>query len=602
MKGHWQRFKVILPYLPDGSRSYMIRYVIVSCLLTLLDVAALMLLALSLSSMMAGNTVTIPIIQVAVDSDGYVWLLVIVSVLILLKSSLSLLQQWFATRRFTEFELVLGLRLFDSYIGAPWVERLARSSSTLVRMADVGVSALVGGLIMPIIAVPAMVVSTVLILVTLFIMQPLTAVISIVYLGGIALLLAFVLSKKTLEAGHVNQRYSYKVASLMTDMVGALKEITLRNKFDEVAEEVRRNRKHSTRARANLQFLGGIPRFVMDGALVGGFLLVGAISYLVDGTISAAIGAVVMFAVTSMRLIPALIGYQTTINTLNGNTAQVQAVIRDLRVSDRYRASTEHLGKQPLEHDPEELTLDNVTFTYPSRDEPAVSKVSMSIKAGSRVGIVGESGSGKSTLVDIILGLLIPQEGTIKVDGQDITDVMADWRSRVGYVPQDVSLFDGTIAQNVALTWQGEIDQEKVVDCLKRAQMWKAVQERPGGLNATVGERGIALSGGQRQRLGIARALYADPYILIMDEATSALDTKTESKVTKALTSLHGDVTVISIAHRLSTVKDADELFYMEDSFVLAHGTFDEVVSSVPNFREQATLAGLVAQGELRDS
>lgn len=573
----------------------MIRYVIVSCLLTLLDVAALMLLALSLSSMMAGNTVTIPIVRWEIDSDGYVWLLVVVSILILLKSSLSLLQQWFATRRFTEFELVLGLRLFDSYIGAPWVDRLARSSSTLVRMADIGVAALIGGLIMPIIAMPATVVSTVLILVTLFIMQPLTAVISIFYLGGIALLLAFVLSKKTNEAGRVNQRYSYKVASLMTDMVGALKEITLRNKFDEVAEEVRRNRQHSTRARANIQFLGGIPKFVMDGALVGGFLLVGVISFLVDGTLSAAVGAVVMFAVTSMRLIPSLITYQTTINTLNANTAQVQAIIRDLRSADQYRANTEHLGKEPLRQDPAELVLDGVTFTYPSREEPAVSNVSMTVKAGTRIGIVGESGSGKSTLVDIILGLLVPQEGTIKVDGQDITDVMADWRSRVGYVPQDVSLFDGTIAQNVALTWQGEVDQDKVIECLKRAQMWKAVQERPGGLNATVGERGIALSGGQRQRLGIARALYADPYILIMDEATSALDTKTESKVTQALTSLHGEVTVISIAHRLSTVKDADELFYMEDSFVLAHGTFDEVVKNVPNFREQATLAGLLA-------
>ena len=596
MKGSIQRLRVVLPYLPDGSVSYMIRYVIVSCLLTLLDVAALMILAVSLSSMLTGQVVTVPIVGWTVDTDNYVWLLVVVSILILLKSSLSLLQQWFATRRFTQFELVLGLRLFDSYIGAPWVDRLSRSSSTLVRMADVGVSALVGGLILPIIALPATIVSTILILATLFLMQPLTAAISVVYLGGIAALLAFVLNKKTLEAGRVNQRYSYLVASLMTDMVGALKEITLRNKFDEVAEEVRRNRVHSTRARANIQFLGAIPRFVMDAALVGGFLIVGVLSYLVKGSLSEAIGAVVMFAVTSMRLIPALIGYQSTMNTLNANTAQVQAVIRDLRAADQYRESTEDLGKELLRHDPRELVLDKVTFTYPNREDPAVTDASMKIKMGSRVGIVGESGSGKSTLVDVILGLLVPQSGSLKVDGQDISDVLGDWRSKVGYVPQDVSLFDGTIAQNVALSWRGDIDREKVIDCLKRAQLWQAVQDRPGGLDATVGERGIALSGGQRQRMGIARALYADPYILIMDEATSALDTKTESEVTKALTGLHGKVTVISVAHRLSTVKDADQLFYMEDSFILAHGTFDEVVATVPSFREQAQLAGLVSE------
>lgn len=598
MKQALGRLRSILPYLPEGAVPYMVRYVVLSCLLTLLDVAALMLLALSLSTMLQGDDVVIPVINFTVSQDNYVWLLVVVSALILLKSLLSLLQQWFATRRFTEFELTLGLRLFDAYIGAPWIDRLARSTATLVRMADVGVAALVSGLIMPLIALPAALVSTILILVTLLVVQPLTAVISIFYLGGIAVLMSVVLSKKTLEAGSVNQRYSYKVASLMTDMVGALKEITLRNKFDEVAGEVRSNRKHSTRARANIQFLGSIPKFVMDGALVGGFLLVGAISYLVDGNLNDAIGAVVMFAVTSMRLIPSLLTYQTTVNTLNSNAAQIDAVLRDLRSADKYRSTTEHLGKEPLLHDPEELTLDNVTFTYPNRDEPAVSEVSMSIKMGSRVGIVGESGSGKSTLVDIILGLLVPQEGKVSVDGQDITDVMTDWRSRVGYVPQDVSLFDGTIAQNVALTWQDDIDTEKVIECLKKAQMWKAVQERPGGLGAKIGERGIALSGGQRQRLGIARALYADPYILIMDEATSALDTKTEAKITKALSKLRGEVTVISIAHRLSTVKDADELFYMENSFVLAHGTFDEVVADVPNFREQAQLAGLLEHAE----
>lgn len=215
---------------------------------------------------------------------------------------------------------------------------------------------------------------------------------------------------------------------------------------------------------------------------------------------------------------------------------------------------------------------------------------------GTSIGVVGESGSGKSTLVDILLGLLIPQEGTIRIDDQNLEDVMAAWRGHVGYVPQDVSLFDGTIAQNVALSWMGDIDEAKVIDCLKRAQLWEVIQARPGGLNAKVGERGMAFSGGQRQRLGIARALYSDPYILILDEATSALDTKTESEVAKAINSLRGEVTLIAIAHRLSTVKDSDELLYMEDGLVIARGTFEEVVASVPNFREQAQLAGLIAQ------
>lgn len=596
MKIAWRQLKQVERYLPAQASSYIRWYILVSCLLGILDVAALMLLALSLSSIMQQVPVVIPVINFEVSPDNYIWLLLIVSGLILLKSVLSLLQQWAATRRFTEFELVLGIRLFEAYIGAPWVVRLGRTSSRLVRMADVGVAAVVGGLILPIIQLPASLLSSGLILLGVFIVQPMTAVIAIVYLGLIAFLLAFVLSKKTVEAGRVNRDYSFKVASLMTDMVGALKEITLRNKFDEVSAEVRRNRIHAARARANIQFLGSVPKFVMDTALIGGFLLVGVITYLVQGTLSAAISSIVMFAVTAMRLIPTLITVQSANNTLNANQAQIRAVLADMRESDVYRAAKQDLGQAALKDSPKALVLKDVTFTYPTGEQPAVNNVTMRIEMGSRVGLVGESGSGKSTLVDIILGLLEPQFGSVLIDEQNLVDVMKDWRSRVGYVPQEVSLFDGTVEQNVALSWQGTIDRDKVIDCLKRAQLWEAVKKRPEGLATSVGERGMGFSGGQRQRLGIARALYADPYVLILDEATSALDTKTESKVTKAIDSLHGDVTVISVAHRLSTVRDADRLFYMEDGLVLASGSFDEVVCSVPTFREQAQLAGLLGE------
>ena len=597
MRTAWDQFKRVMRYLPEGAQPYIVRYIVISCLLTIFDVAALMLLALSLSAMMQTADVTIPVVGVTVGPSGYVWLLAIVSGLLLLKSSLSLLQQWMATRRFTQFELVLGLRLFDAYIGAPWVVRLGRTSSRLVRMADVGVSAVVSGLILPMIQVPAMLLSSVLILVSVALVQPLTAIIAIGYLGLIAYLMSKVLTKRAVEAGKVNRDYSYKVASLMTDMVGALKEITLRNKFDEVAGEVRRNRQHASRARANLQFLGSVPKFVMDTALIGGFLLVGLASYFISGTMAAAMEAVVLFAVVGMRLIPTLTGLQGTVNTLGGNRAQVRSVIYDMEEAEEYKRAKEHLGQEELLQTPERLTLSGVTFTYPTGEQPAVSGVSLSITMGERVGLVGESGSGKSTLVDIILGLLEPQEGSIKVDSQDLVDVLAAWRNRVGYVPQEVSLFDGSVAENVALTWRGEIDRDKVIDCLKKAQLWDAIQKRPGGLDASVGERGMGFSGGQRQRLGIARALYSDPYILIMDEATSALDTKTEAEVAKAISRLHGDVTVISVAHRLSTVKDADQLFFMEDGLVLASGTFDEVVERVPTFRQQAALAGLVSAG-----
>ena len=597
MKIALQQVRELLPYLPKGTTRYITIYIIISSLLSLLDIAALMLLGVSMSAMLAGKEVDLPVIG-TVGPDRYVMLLLAVSSLILLKSFLTLAQQWAATRKFAEYELTLGLRLFEAYMGAPWIDRLSRTSSKLVRMADVGVAAVISGLLVPIIQLPALLVSTVLILVTLIVVQPVTAAITIVYFGAIALLMQQVLAKKSVEAGIVNRRYSYRVAAIMTDMVGALKEITLQDKFDEVHEVLRRNRVHASRARSNIRFLGAVPRFIMDAALIGGFLVVGGFSYVIDGSLNDAVGAVVLFAVAGMRLAPAITSFQSITNGLNANRAQVTAVLGDMRDAEVYRARAENLGKDKLIGQPEQLQLSNVTFQYPKGDEPAVTDVSMTIKMGSFVGIVGESGSGKSTLVDIILGLLIPQEGTIYVGTQNLDDVLGAWRARVGYVPQDVSLFDGTIAQNVALTWKEAPDIPKVIECLKKAQLWDAVKERPGEVHAEVGDRGIALSGGQKQRLGIARALYTDPYVLIMDEATSALDTKTESKVAEALYGLRGDVTVIQIAHRLSTVRDADVLFYMEDSFLLASGTFEEVVEAVPSFKEQARLAGLVGSLE----
>ncbi|MBD8022243.1 ABC transporter ATP-binding protein [Microbacterium sp. Sa1CUA4] len=589
--------RLIMPFLPSSARRYIWTFITASCLLALLDVAALMLMALSISAMLTGADVNVPVVGV-VQEENYVWLLLAVSGLILLKSTLSLWQQWAATRRFAEFELVLGVRLFDAYIGAPWVERLGRTSSQLVRMADVGVSAVISGLVLPLMGIPTLVLSTTLIAATLFFVQPLTAVVTVLYLGLIALLMSWVLTKRAVQAGRVNRDYSYKVASLMTDMVAALKEVTLRDKVDEVAEVVREHRVHAARARANIQFLGGVPKFILDTALIGGFLIVGTLSYLVEGSLAAAISAIALFAVAGLRLVPALTTFQSASNSINANRAQVNAVLRDMRYADRQREHRETLGREPLEDEPKELILRDVSFTYPTGDEPAVSNVSMTIKMGSSIGLVGESGSGKSTLVDILLGLLVPQSGSIHVDQQNLSDVLAAWRSRVGYVPQEVALFDGTVAQNVALAWKGDIDEDKVVDCLKRAQLWDAVQKRPGGIGAKVGERGMGFSGGQRQRLGIARALYTDPYVLILDEATSALDTITEAEVAKAVSALRGNVTVISIAHRLSTVRDADELFFMEDGLILAHGTFDEVVDEVPTFRQQATLAGLISGTE----
>lgn len=587
----WRTLRSIVPLLPENAQRFLWIYVVVSSALAVLDVAALMVLAVSMTSMIQGNDIGFPVIG-TVTPDGYIWVILFISGLIILKSVLAVILQWIATRRFAKYELEIGDRLFDAYIRAPWTERLKRNTSQLVRLADVGIANVTAGFLLPIITLPQMLCTSIAVIAVIVVAQPLTALVTMVYLGLIAALLYFWMSRKSIEAGRVNRDYSFRVASLMTDMVAALKEITLRNMASQVAGVVHDNRIHTTRARANIAFLGSFPKFVLDSALIGGFVLVGGAAYL-SGGMTAAIAAIALFGVAGFRLVPSLTGFQAVMTTSSANIPHVRVVVEDIESAAGYLRNAETIGHEPLSHEPEKLALNNVSFTYPGRQEPALKGVSLELPLGSTLALVGASGSGKSTLVDLVLGLLTPTEGTVRLDDDELHDVMAEWRSRVGYVPQDVALFDGTIAQNVALSWSNDFDEERVVESLKKAQMWDVIEARPGGIHSRVGDRGMSLSGGQRQRLGIARALYAEPLVLVLDEATSALDTKTEADVTQAIQSLRGDVTLISVAHRLATIREHDQICFMRDGEILARGPFDDVVAQVPDFAVQAALAGL---------
>lgn len=585
--------KQLVPLLPVKAQRFLWFYVVASASLAMLDVAALSLLAISLGAMISAQPIDLPLLG-RVSQDGYIWIIASVSLLIIAKSLISLGLQWFATRRFADFELEIGDRLFDAYIRAPWTERLKRSTAELVRLADVGIATTISAFLLPSLTLPTLILTTVAIFGVIIVAQPITAIVTVVYLGGIGLLLSLVVSRKAVQAGRTNRDYSFKVATLMTDMVSALKEITLRNKAGEVAAVVHANRRYTSRSRSNLNFLTSVPKFVLDAALVGGFLLVGGVAFLSgEGGLDAALAAVALFGVAGFRLVPSLTSFQSVMTGTHASYPNVQAVIGDIHAAREYVENAERVGHEPLASEPRELVLKNVGFTYPGSALPSLTGVDLRLPLGSTLALVGASGSGKTTLVDLILGLLVSSSGEVTLDGVPLDRVLAAWRSRVGYVPQDVALFDGTIAQNVALDWDNSYDPELVEQALRRAQLWSVVASRDEGMRSRIGERGLTLSGGQRQRLGIARALYGDPLVLVMDEATSALDTKTEAEVSAAINALRGDVTIVSVAHRLSTIRENDQICFMREGTVVANGTFDELVAQVPDFAEQANLAGL---------
>ena len=238
--------------------------------------------------------------------------------------------------------------------------------------------------------------------------------------------------------------------------------------------------------------------------------------------------------------------------------------------------------------------MENVSLTYPDKSTPAIKKVSLNIPAGKSVAIVGSSGAGKTTIIDVLLGVLTPDEGRVQISGLTPQLAVTKWPGAISYVPQDVVIAAGTIRENVALGYPlSEASEELIMSALRVAQLEKFVASLTNGIDTQVGERGTKISGGQRQRLGIARAMFTKPRLLVLDEATSSLDAETEAGIAEAIHGLRGSTTVVMIAHRLSTVRNADLVVYMDDGCVLTSGTFEQVRNAIPGFDRQAKLMGL---------
>lgn len=590
----WRTVRELLTVLPDGTRRFFLVFAVLQSLLAMLDVGAIGLLAIVLAPMLSQTTATIPVLGIELsEPHEFAIVLLMVGGLIVSKSVFAIGLQWWATRRFARFEQALGAQLLETTFHAPWTERLQRNSTDIARSTDVGVGATVSGVLIPFAQLSGEVFTFVAVMVVLVVAQPVLAIAVIVYFGLVALLLFSVVHKRAVQAGKENRESSRRAVRLVSEMVHSLKEITLRDKSGEVAEIVQQVRSRASRARANQNFLGVIPRYVLEAGLIGGLVIGGGIGYLQDG-IPGAFTAIALFGVAGFRLVPSLTRFQTIMGQTGANLPYAQEVIGEIERGRKHAEADRHAGRDPLPDDARTLRLERVSFTYPGADTPAVRDVSLELPFGQTLALVGASGSGKSTLVDLVLGLLEPESGQLLVDDYPLTDVLRAWQGRVGYVPQEVSLFDASVARNVALSWKDDdVDDERVRRALARAQLLDVIEARPDGIHGRVGERGLSLSGGQRQRLGVARALYNEPLVLVMDEATSALDTSTEAAVTNAIRELQGQVSVIVVAHRLATIRHSNQVCFMRDGQMIARGTFEEVVASEPDFAAQAALAGL---------
>lgn len=585
-------YRAVVAIFPMGGSRFLHLYSWLLASLAIFDAGALGLLAAVIGPVASGTTVSLPIVG-TLDSMGIVWVILLICVLMVGKGVLSVVVTWWATRRVPRYEVAIGDRLFRAYILAPWRDRLKKNSAEIMRFADTGVDATVNSFVMPGATLLGEFVSLIVIIGTLSVVQPILAVTTLAYLGALGSVLFFGIARPVRIAGEVHVSNTIGASRIVLEIVGAMKEISLRNKESEVADVVTQTRTLSAKARGDMYFFGQLPRYALESGLIVGFVVIGGVGFLVGG-IDQAIAAIALFALAGFRMAPSVVRVQSVLALMVSIAEYPRRVLAELAHTEG--ASVEVAGQdlRLLPKDPTNIVLEEVSFEYSSGSRPAISKVSLTIPFGSTVAFVGASGSGKSTIVDLLISLLEPTKGTIKIDGIPLSSVRSAWRSRVGYVPQDVALFDASIAQNVALTWGKELDSDKVLAALKQAQLTELLSARKGGIDSRVGERGLALSGGQRQRLGIARALYSDPMILVLDEATSALDTTTESLVMESLESITGNITKIIVAHRLATIRNADRIFFMKDGALAGAGSFDELIKDFPDFAYQAKLAGLV--------
>jgi ABC-type multidrug transport system fused ATPase/permease subunit len=357
----------------------------------------------------------------------------------------------------------------------------------------------------------------------------------------------------------------------------------------------------------DIQFAALIPKYVLEIALVCGAGLL-AVSQLLTKDLSAAVAIIAVFLAAGSRIVPSILrlqGASILIRTAAGQAAPTYDLARELDLEHLAAATADsfgsidpatiraHLQKGHQGFDGS-ISISDAGLSYPGASAPALAAVSLNLPAGASLAIVGPTGAGKSTLADLILGVLTPDSGATLIGGLTPAKALATWPGAVAYVPQDVAMANGTVRENVALGLPLEIiDDDWVWDALNRSHLGEFLRDSREGLDTVIGENGIKLSGGQRQRLGIARALYTHPKLLVLDEATSALDAETEQAIAQTLQELEGAVTTVTIAHRLATIRHCDLVVYLEDGRVQAQGSFSEVRAIAPQFDRQAQLLGL---------
>lgn len=519
-------------------------------------------------------------------------------VIVLVMLTFSTVVSMFTIWRLSIFGAHIGTeiadRLYTYYMQQSWQFHASGSSAQLTKQVSTEAARISSQIVQPLMTMNAKIVLALFISIGIVIYDPVIAILGL-FIFSLAYFLLYRLVRQKLESnGQELSEVSTQRFRLMNEGFGGIKDVLLLNRSHDFIARFHDSGKVFARAQGTNIAISQVPRYFIELIAFGAMIsLVLVLIKVHSGNLGEVLPVLAVYALAAFKLLPALQQIYSSLSQIKGNTAAFEAIREDLEQSFDSQKTSHDTAVSTSVDLKKGIKLSDITFSYPGKERAAVNGVTITIPVNSVIGLVGSSGSGKSTLIDLLLGLLTPQQGSIYVDDVRITvDNERAWQDLLGFVPQSIFLSEGSVAENIAFGIPAkDISLEQVNKALNLANLTELVEQLPEGINTKVGERGVQLSGGQRQRIGIARALYHEAEVLVFDEATSALDGITEKTVMDAIHEFSGQKTIIMIAHRLKTVEKCDLIYFMEQGKIIDCGTYQELVARNVKFKEMAQYA-----------
>lgn len=523
-------------------------------------------------------------------------LVALVVALFVVKDACSIVFNWWQLGFVARERVDLSTRIFRTVMLSPYVDYRKRSSGEIFRTVAVTVGQVFSSVVNGLVSMISAGLSVLAILVALIATTPVQALIALVYFSvGAAAYIRFVRPRVSQAGERMTTGWTELTIGGLQGLNG-FKEVSLRGSAEHFVRRFSRGVEIAEGAGREGNFFGGVTKYLLEILFIVGIGILLVVSFL-HGTSGQAIGSLGLFVAAGFRLLPNISLLVSAITSLRLGRSPLEIVHEELRTEQDAREVQQRADTQPLPFE-ESVVLDGVGFRYPGAESDVLDGVDLRIPFGHSIAVVGGSGAGKTTLVDLLLGLLQPTSGSIRVDGTAITGEEPAWQKNVAMVAQDVYLSEESVLRNILFDEPPEqAHAERLQAAISEAQLDDLVASLPQGLDTPAGDGGSRLSGGQRQRVGIARALYTDPRLLVLDEATSALDNETERRITRTIETLTGSVTVIVVAHRLSTVKHVDEIVFLQDGKIAGRGTFAELRDGNEDFAHLVRLGDLGGGG-----